>query len=124
MTISCQCTFNYKKGIINGGVAQTYHNLFVLLPTPSPSSYSPIFYHPTRSAKWTSFYVLYSGGCKCKSLWPVSLRSGCYADITKFCVNSTLTVENQRDRNSVSLQTTYFEYITGITAEYEIGELE
>ncbi len=28
------------------------------------------------SEKWTSFYVLYSGGHKCNSLWGVSLRSG------------------------------------------------
>ena len=30
----------------------------------------------TLSKKWTSFYVLYSGGHKCNSLWGVSLRSG------------------------------------------------
>jgi hypothetical protein len=32
------------------------------------------------SVKWTSFYVVYSGGCKCNSLWPASLRSSRTAD--------------------------------------------
>jgi hypothetical protein len=31
---------------------------------------------PTLSKKWAPFYVLYSGGHKCNSLWGVSLRSG------------------------------------------------
>ncbi len=35
----------------------------------------------TLSVKWTPFYALYSGCCKRNSLWPVSLRSGSYADI-------------------------------------------
>jgi hypothetical protein len=34
----------------------------------------------TLSVKWTSFYVVYSGGCKCNSLWPASLRSSRTAD--------------------------------------------
>jgi hypothetical protein len=32
----------------------------------------------TLPIKRTSYYVLYSGGCKCNSLWPVSFRSGRY----------------------------------------------
>jgi hypothetical protein len=32
------------------------------------------------SVKWTPFYVVYSGGCKCNSLWPTSLRSSRTAD--------------------------------------------
>jgi hypothetical protein len=32
------------------------------------------------SVKWTSYYVAYSGGCKCNSLWPASLHSSCTAD--------------------------------------------
>jgi hypothetical protein len=35
----------------------------------------------TLFVKWTSFYVLYSGGHKCNSLWPVGLSSSRYADI-------------------------------------------
>jgi hypothetical protein len=35
----------------------------------------------TLFVKWTSFYVLYSVGHKCNSLWPVGLSSSCYADI-------------------------------------------
>jgi hypothetical protein len=35
---------------------------------------------PTLSVNWTSFYVVYSGGCKCNSLWPASLRSSHTAD--------------------------------------------
>jgi len=34
----------------------------------------------TLSVKWTPFYVVYSGGCKCNSLWPASLRSSRTAD--------------------------------------------
>jgi hypothetical protein len=47
-----------------------------IFPEKELRGHSPNFHIYALSEKWTSFYVLYSGGHKCNSLWGVSLRPG------------------------------------------------
>ncbi len=84
--ISCQFYNNNKKIIIMKIYCHWLcYTLAKTLVIISSSGTDRFFQNPsldarsnplrTLSVKWTSFYVLYSGGHKCNSLWGVSLRS-------------------------------------------------
>ncbi len=65
------------------------------LPIPYQLTWQEL---PTLSKKWAPFYVLYSGGHKCNSLWGVSLRS----DVTQIWRKAP-----QRNRINVILRLTH-----------------
>ncbi len=58
----------------NSTIRSNIHRL-ILHSNFTPAKGNIIQWAHALSEKWTSFYVLYSGGHKCNSLWGVSLRS-------------------------------------------------